>query len=123
MNKINLQENFPTIFEKLSDDEKDLNQVRYFVVINENYEDLDDEEVDVFDPEDYNYLVYITERLSNMLGLENLANLAANLEQKEYIQNFLASEEDLFGIKSDLDEETLALKILEEAEKVLKENS
>jgi hypothetical protein len=123
MNELNLQKDFPNIFEKLDENEKDLNQIRYFVVINENYEDIDDEEVDVFDPADYNYLAYITERLSNILGDTNLEILANTLEQQEYIQNFLASEEDLFGIKSDLDEEELGLKILQEAEKILKEHN
>ena len=123
MNVINLEKDFPTIYKRLSDDEKDLKELRYFVVVNENYEDIDDEEVDVFDPQDYNYLAYITERLSNILGLEGLNMLASTLESKDYIENFLASEEDLFGIKSPLEEEDLALNILKEAEEVLKENS
>ncbi len=120
---MSLKEKVPTIFSHLSQEEQDLNQLRYFVVANENYEDMDDEEVDVFDPNDYNYLVYITERLSNVLGLERLELLANALENKDYIENFLASEEDLFGVKSSLDEDELALKVLEEAESILKENS
>ncbi len=121
MDKINLEKEFPNIYKNLDENEKDLKELRYFIVINENYEDLDDEEVDIFDPIDYNYLVYITERLVRILGEDNLNQLSNRLEKKDYIQNFLIAEEDLYGVKSDLEEEKLGLNILKEAENILKD--
>ena len=118
---MNLKEKFPTLFDKIED--KELDEVRYFVVVDENYEDIDDEELDVFDPHDYNYLAYITERTQEALGLEGLEKLHNRLEKHKNIENFLASEEDLFGIKSDLSDDELALSILEEIENIIKEEA
>ncbi len=115
-----LQNRYPTLFSKLEDD---VDELRYLIVIDENYEDIDDEELDVFDPNDYNYLVYITERVSNALGEDGLKRLYTTLDDSGMFENFLASEEDLYGLKSDLDEESVAYKILDVIEDILKEEA
>jgi len=113
-----LKNRFPTLLSKLEDD---IDELRYLIVIDENYEDIDDEELDVFDPNDYNYLVYLTERVSNALGEDGLKKLYTTLDENNIFENFLASEEDLYGIKSDLEEEKVAYAILEIVEDILKE--
>jgi hypothetical protein len=123
MVELNLKDKYPNIYSKLSDDEKDLDELRYFVVVDENYEDIDDEELDVFDPADYNYLVYVTERLSNILTEEGLKELYLTLENADFLENFLGSEEDLYGVKSSLSEEELSFKLLDIAENILKVRS
>ncbi len=120
--KINLND-FPNLKNKLSEDEHDLDDTRFFCVVDENYEDIDDEEVDVFDPNDYNYLVYITERVSNILGKEGLQKLIETIQKQDFIENFLASEEDLYGIKSNLSDEEIALKITQLIDNLIGEMS
>jgi hypothetical protein len=115
----NLKDKFPNLYEKIED--QDLDETRYFVVVDENYEDIDDEELDVFDPNDYNYLVYVTERTQNALGEDGLKKLYFSLEKDENIENFLASEEDLYGVKSNLDDEELSMLVLNLVESILKE--
>ncbi len=124
MLKIDIEKNYPNIYSKLDEIDKDLDELRYFVVVDENYADIDDEELDVFDPQDYNYLVYITERLSNILTEDGLKKLYLTLDNGvDFIENFLGSEEDLYGIKSNLNEDELATKIVEIAENILKDIS
>ena len=115
-----LQNKYPTLFSKI---DEDIDELRYLVVIDENYEDIDDEEADVFDPNDYNYLVYITPRVSTALGEDGLKELYTELENREVFETFLASEEDLYGLKSNLSEEEIAYKILDIAEEIAKKES
>jgi uncharacterized protein YgfB (UPF0149 family) len=53
---MSIKEKYPKLFEKIEDKEfvEDLNDL---VNVDVNYDDEDSEEVDVFDPEDYNYIV------------------------------------------------------------------
>ena len=113
----NLKERFPTLFSKLEDD---VSTLRELVVVDENYEDIDDEETDIFDPNDYNYLVYITENVSNILGKDGLEELYTKLSEDNIFDTFIASEEDLYGLMSPLSDDEVALKILEVAEQIIK---
>ncbi len=115
----NLKDKFPILFSKLDDD---INELRLLVVVDENYADIDDEEVDIFDPEDYNYLVYVTENVSSILKEEGLKKLYTTLDENNIFENFIASEEDLYGVQSSLDEDGVAIKILEIVEDILKED-
>ena len=115
--KIDIAKDYPNIAKAI--DEKDLDELRYFVIADENYEDIDDEEVDVFEPENYNYLVYVTERLGNALGEEGLRELIAKLYEIKEFENFLDSELDLYGVKSELDGDEVAKKVLSLAEIIL----
>jgi len=117
--KIDIEKDYPNIANAI--EEKDLDELRYFVIVDENYEDIDDEEVDVYDPADYNYLVYITERLSSVLGEEGLKELIAQLYEIKEFENFLDSELDLYGVKSELTDDEVALKVLAFIENILKE--
>jgi len=112
-----LKNRFPTLLSKIEDD---IDELRELIVIDENYADIDDEEVDIFDPSDYNYLVYITETLSSVLGEDGLKKLYTHLEESEIFESFVVSEDDLYGLMSSLDENGVATKILEIVEKILK---
>jgi len=114
----NLNDKFPTLFSKI---EEEIDELRFLIVIDENYADIDDEEADIFDPEDYNYLVYITETVSAVLGEEGLKKLYTSLDEQKLFDSFVASEEDLYGVMSELSEEEVAYKILNIIEDILKE--
>jgi len=121
MDKINLQKEYPNLAKAI--EEKDLDEIRYFVVVDENYEDIDDEEVDVFDPEDYNYLIYITERVQEALGEDGLKSLIEKLYNIKEFENFLDSEIDLYGAKANLEDNEVAKLVLKEIDTILGEKS
>jgi len=99
-----LEEKYPKIFDTL--DDKDI-ELRHLISIDENYEDFDSEEFE-FDFEDYNYIVYITELVQNALGKDGLQEFIAKLESCSEFENFLASEDDLYAIKTNLYEDAIA---------------
>ena len=105
---MNLQEQYPKLFEKLED--KDV-ELRHLLNVDANEEDYDSEEFE-FDYEDYNFIIYIAEPVQQALGTEKLANLIEKLEASGKFENFLASEEDLYGVKSGLTEEEIAQLVL-----------
>ena len=51
MNIEHLREQYPKIFKTLADD---VTELRYLMVIDENYDDDDSDEFDGIDPEDFN---------------------------------------------------------------------
>jgi hypothetical protein len=101
---VNLEERYPKIFSRLED--KDI-ELRHLINVDENYEDYDSEEFE-YDFEEYNYLIYITELSKNCLDEDGLQTYIAKLEANEAFENFLASEEDLFAIKTNLSEDEIA---------------
>ena len=110
---MNLVEQYPKLFEKFED--KDL-ELRHLLNVDENYEDFDSEEYE-FDHEDYNYVIFIAEPIQQVLGDEKMDELMVKLHDKDAFVNFLASEKDLYGVKSDLSTEeiiTLVLDLVEE---------
>jgi len=113
---IKLKTKYPTLFSKLEDE---IFSLRELIVIDENYADIDDEEVDVFDPNDYNYLVYIAENVSNILGEDGLKELYTKLDEDKVFDEFLASEEDLYGIMTNKSEEEIAFVILDIVEAII----
>jgi len=113
-----LKQKYPNLISKLNDE---VDELRYLIVVDENYEDINDEESDVFDPADYNYLVYITELVSDVIGKEGLVELYTFIENQNLFDTFLASEEDLYGIKTSLNESEISYKILDIVENIVKE--
>jgi hypothetical protein len=109
---MSIKEKYPKLFEKIEDKEfvEDLNDL---VNVDVNYDDEDSEEVDVFDPEDYNYIVYINERVQNAIGKKKLSLLKEKIQNLEEIENFIDSEDDLYGIKCDLPEDEIVKKIVD----------
>ena len=104
-----IEKSYPKIFKKLPEDEREL---RYLLVIDENYDDDDSDEFDAIDPEDFNYLVYVTDRLQEIVGEENMVSLVKQLKVHKDIDEFYLSEIDLYGIQTNLNEEGIALMVL-----------
>ncbi len=111
---MNLQEQYPKLFEKLED--KDV-ELRHLLNVDANEEDYDSEEFE-FDYEDYNFIVYIAEPVQQVLGTEKLEILIEKLEASGKFENFLATEADLYGIKTALSEDEIARLILETIEEM-----
>jgi len=101
---MNLNELFPNIMSKIED--KDLDELRYLTVVDRNeYDPEIDDEFDVFEPDDYNYLVYLTERLQEAMGEELLEKLPKLLDEAKIFEDYLQSEIDLYGVQSKLEDE------------------
>ena len=105
---MNLQEKYPKLFEQLEDKEVEL---RHLLNVDENEEDYDSEEFE-FDYEDYNFIIYIAEPVQKVLGEEKMQTLTKKLEASETFENFMASEEDLYGVKCTLNADEIAELIL-----------
>jgi len=112
---MNLEKQYPKLFEQLEDKELEL---RHLLNIDENYEDIDSEEYE-FDYEDYNYVIYIAEPVQKVLGNEKLDELIKRFAEHSAFENFVASEEDLYGVKSALNDDEIASLVLTEIEEIL----
>ena len=111
-----LVEKYPKLFDRL--EEKDL-QLRHLLNVDENYEDYDSEEFE-FDFEEYNYIVYIAEPIQKVLTEEGLRALVERFEKEDCFENFIASQEDLYGIKSSKTQEEMVETILSAVEEVIR---
>ena len=109
---MNLQKQYPKLFEKLEDKEIEL---RHLLNVDENVEDFDSEEYE-FDCEDYNYVIYIAEPIQKVLGETKMQEFMVKLHDNETFEHFLASEEDLYGVLTPLGQEDLIALILNQVE-------
>jgi len=107
-----LKSNFPNLI-KLFDDEE-LDEIRYFVVVDPNIEEEADE-ADVFDPTEYNWMIFFPERVKEYIGDEIFSTLGRELQSLEIFKDILDDDEDLYGVLCEESEE----KIIEEVLKVL----
>ncbi len=106
---------YPKLFNKLEDKELEL---RHLLTVDENYEDYDSEEFE-FDYKEYNYIIYIAEPIQKAIGEDKLEELIVKLDKNSYFENFLASEIDLYALKSSLSTEEIESLILNEIEGIL----
>jgi len=111
-----LRSTYPKLFSKVDDE---IDELRYLLVIDENFNDVDSDEFDAIDPEDYNYLVYVTERLQEALGEEGMVTFIKVLEAHKDVDLFYLSDVDLYGIQTDLDDEGITKMILEIIETIV----
>lgn len=95
----------PKMFEKLK---REIFSVRELIVVDSNYEEEGGEEVGELNPSDFNYFVYIPEASREVIGDDGLVKLISMIESSGKFDNFIASEDDLFGVKSDLDEDIIS---------------
>ena len=112
---MNLETVYPKLFEKLEDKEL---QLRHLLNVDENYEDYDSEEFD-FDPDEYNFIIYIADLVKDVLGEAKMEALMVTLNEHEKFENFTATEIDLYGVKTFLDEEEIHTLILTQIEEML----
>ena len=104
-----IKKDYPKLFSKLPED---ISALRYLLVIDENYNDDDTDEFDAIDPEDYNYLIYITETLQSVMKERGMVQFIKLLEGREEVEEFYLSEIDLYGMQTKLGEEGIAKMIL-----------
>ena len=90
-----MKRDYPNLM-KLFDDEE-LDERRFFVVVDINIEDEADE-ADVFDPTEYNWMVFFPERVKEALGDELFSKLYSELESMDIVEDILDDGDDLFGI-------------------------
>jgi hypothetical protein len=112
---MNLETAYPKFFEKLEDKEIEL---RHLLNIDENYEDFDSEEYE-FDHEEYNYVIYIAEPIQNILGEDKMQEFMVKLHDHDVFENFLASEIDLYGVKTTLNEDEIVSLVLNQVEELV----
>ncbi|MCF6245376.1 MAG: hypothetical protein L3J43_10105 [Sulfurovum sp.] len=116
MNLENIKQMYPKVFKTLPED---LDELRYLMVIDENYMDEDSDEFDGMDPEDFNYLLYITDTLQEAVGEEVIVALVKKLKVHKEIQEFYLSEIDLYGLQTGLDKEGIGHMVLSTLEEVM----
>ncbi len=112
---MNLEAKYPKLFEKLED--KDI-ELRHLLNVDENYEDFDSEEYE-FDFEEYNFVIYIAEPIQKALGEEKMEEFMVKLHDKDVFEQFLASEEDLYGVKTKLSGEEITYLVLDLVEEIV----
>lgn len=111
-----LQKSYPKLYAKLPED---VSELRYLLVIDENYDDDDTDEFDAIDPEDFNYLLYVTELLQEAVGEAKMIELVKTLKEHKDIDEFYLSDIDLYGIQTALDEEGIADMVLRSLEEIV----
>ncbi|WP_294957435.1 hypothetical protein [Sulfurovum sp.] len=112
---MNLEKKYPKLFDKLEDKEVVL---RHLLNVDANYEDYDSEEFE-FDFEEYNFIIYIAEPVQKALGKAKMEKLPVRLQDNDTFENFVASEEDLYGVKSSLSEDEIVSMLLEQIEEIM----
>jgi predicted oxidoreductase len=118
MERERLVESYPHLTSLL---DEELDELRYFVVVDPNVEEEADE-ADVFDPTEYNWIVYLPERIKEALGEEKFAQIYERLEALELVEDLMMDEEDLFGIRSaEEDEEKVAAEVMAALEGLARE--
>ncbi len=107
---------FPFLFEVLDDESL---ESRHLLTVDENYEDYDSEEFE-YDPEDFNYVIYIAEPVQKLLGMKKMEELMHRLNEKDIFEHFMATELDLYGVKTVLDQAGIEQTVLSEIEDMLR---
>jgi len=111
---MNIKEKLPKLMSKI---DEDIDELRYLIVVDINYDDDDTDEYDVFTPEDYSHLVYINDRVQDVIGEEKMQELISILENDKTFDNFIAGEIDNYGVQSSMSEDEIAeyiINIIEE---------
>ena len=112
-----LKSNFPNLI-KLFDNEE-LDEIRYFVVVDPNIEEEADE-ADVFDPTEYNWMIFFPERVKEYIGDEIFSTLGRELQSLEIFKDILDDDEDLYGVLCEESEERIAEEVLRVLDRLAK---
>jgi hypothetical protein len=117
MTRDELQARYPKLFDQLEDKDVGLHNL---IVVDENDNDINDDELtdELYDPSIYSHMIYIHEPGVAAMG-EQLASIPERLIQREDFKECFDSEGDLWGIVTEMDDEAIALAILDEMEHVL----
>ncbi len=107
---------FPALAARLPED---IFTDRELVVVDDNYVEAEGEETEEFDSSVYNYILYIAAPTLSILEEKGLAELTARLENFEHFERITSSEEDLFGIYSNLDEAQISRAVFSMIEEII----
>ena len=110
-----LKKDYPNLMQLFNDE--DLDERRYFVVIDPNIEEEADE-ADIFDPTEYNWMIFFPERVKEALGDELFGTLFSEIESLGIIEDILDDGDDLFGVLSKSDEEQIANQVMQILDKL-----
>ena len=113
---MNIKNDFPNLLSKI---EEEVSDVRELVVVDYNYDDVDSDEFDVFDPSEYNFMVYVTERVQQALGERRLKSVIETLKQSGDFQDFYVDDIDMYGVMTELGEEAITERFLVSMERAL----
>ncbi|SFV50077.1 hypothetical protein MNB_SV-6-414 [hydrothermal vent metagenome] len=116
MSRDELRKSYPKLFDILPEDTTEL---RYILVIDENFNDVDSDEFDAIDPEDFNYLVYMTELLQESIGSDLYEKLSDRYAQSGIFEDFYDAGDGLFGVMTKEGEDGIAKIFLSEIERSL----
>ncbi len=112
---MSLAKSYPKLFDRLEDRDVEL---RHLLSVDENYEDYDSEEFE-FNFEEYNFVIYVAEPIQKVLGEEKMMEFNNRLSKNSAFTNFIISEEDLYGAKSELTEAEIVKLILNLVEEIV----
>ncbi len=112
-----LKERYPKLISKIEESGERVFDLHNLVVVDENYDDIDSEEFDIFSPEDYNYIIYIDEKIQKVVGDKGMEKILKKISNSKEFTNFIDNDIDNYGVWSDLNEEEIAHFILEYLEK------
>ncbi len=112
---MSLEKKYPKLFNQLEDRDVEL---RHLLSVDENYEDYDSEEFE-FNFEEYNFVIYIAEPIQKALGEEKMMEFNNRLSKNSAFSNFIISEDDLYGAKSELTEDEIVQLILNLVEEIV----
>jgi len=112
---MNLESRYPKLFNALEDKEVEL---RHLLNVDENYDDYDSEEFD-FDPQEYNFIIYIADPVTMLLGEAKMEELMVKLNDNKAFEYLTATEIDLYGVKTELDEDAIIALVLDQVEEIL----
>lgn len=117
MNLEVLKNECPKLFKKLPDDIID---IRTLVIVDDNYEDAitSDEPTDM-ESDEYNYMVYITPTIQELIGEDGMIKLADSLDAHANIDDFYPSEEDLFGMLTDMNRDDITKVVFKALEEIV----
>ena len=113
---MSLKNKYPNL---LSNIDEEIDETRFLITVDINYDDDDSDEFDIFNPDEYNYLIYIDERVQNALGEEKMNELVKRLESLDIFENFINDEIDLYGVYSQKSEEEIEEEVLKTIEELL----
>ena len=106
---MNIQNDLPKLLAKIDEEVFD---ARELVVVDYNYDDIDSDEFDVFDPSEYNFMVYVPKRVRVALGEERLISVVKRLKESGDFQEFYVDDIDMYGVMTKLSEEDITKRFL-----------
>ncbi len=108
-----IKERYPKLIDKIEQNGEKVFDLHNLVVVDENFDDVDSDEFDIFSPDDYNYIIYINDKVQNVIGDKGMEAIIKKLSNSKEFTNFIDNDIDNYGVKSELSEDEIAHFILD----------